>query len=205
MATARPRQPIARPVRRRRQSGLITLALLIVIALAAGLVALLLWVETRDEPEPMIGPGTFNDASGAFRFEVPDGWEVIYESPVTRLIPPNESLPAFTLDARSIDQIALVVNWNCRVLPDFAARATRAIAPWEFTQRYSYVPCATDERVGAYIQSFVTLNDGRSAVIVFGPLDGVNWVVAMSMPFEGQASAALVDTMTAAVLSARRF
>jgi hypothetical protein len=173
---------------------------------AAALVALLFWIRAGSETEPMVGPGRFRDATGMFQFDIPQGWRAIYQGSQTRVEPVGGKLPAYTLDARTVEQISFVVNWNCQMLPAHADQMTRAIMPWPVTPPYIAVPCAQSEGVAAYVQAYATLDDGsgRSAMAVFGPLDGQNWVVAVTDPFQGEASRELVDTMTASVTTSRR-
>jgi hypothetical protein len=197
-----------RPRQRRGGSPWVTLAVLLLIAAAVGLVGLLLWsqIEVRIHSKPMIGPGRFSDATRAMTFEVLQGWEVIHSGSQTQVVRQDGSLPTYDLEIRSMQQMNLVVNWNCPTLANYVAGTVQAISPWDAKIAYIDIPCAQSSMEPAYARVYLTLNDGsgRNAIIVFGPLDGVSWLVVRAQPFTGEFSADLINAMTATVSSARR-
>ena len=87
-----------------------------------------------------------------------------------------------------MQQMNLVVNWSCLTLADYVPDVVKAIAPWEVTITYISVPCSENAAEAAIVRVYVTLNDGsgRNAVLAYAPLDGVTWVVARTVPFEGE-------------------
>jgi len=208
MTTARQSSPPAVRYRRRKRRSfwLLNLAIGVVLLLTIGLAGLLLFNETVNEPEPMLGPGTFPDAANLIRFKVLDGWEVIHAGTATRVKHQSGTFPDYVLAIKQNTQINLVVNWDCTILQERSASIAQAVLPWDVTLQYARIPCAEDLTIPTYGQLYVTLNDGteQQAVVVFGPLDAQNWIVVYAGPFSGEASPTLVEAMTETVRSARR-
>lgn len=196
------------PRARRGTPPLITLAILLVIAAAVGLVGLLAWsqIEADKQTRPMVGPGRFSDATQTYTFEIPEGWKVTHRKTQTQVVREDGTLPGYDLETRSMQQMNLVVNWSCFTLADYVPDAIRAIAPWEVTITYVSVPCSEKSGEAAFARVYVTLNDGsgRNAVLAFAPLDGVTWVVSRTVPFEGESSADLTAAMTQSVTTVQR-
>lgn len=193
---------------RRGSSPLVTLAILAIIAVAMALVGLLIWsqIEVKKQTKPMIGPGRFSDATQTYTFEIGDGWKVIHRKNQTQVVREDGTLPSFDLEVRSMQQMNLVVNWSCLTLADYVPDTIKAISPWDVTITYVSVPCSEKVGEAAIARVYVTLNDGsgRNAVLAFAPLDGVTWVVARTVPFEGESSADLTAALTQAVTTAQR-
>jgi hypothetical protein len=185
-----------------------TLAILAIIAAAVGLVGLLIWsqIEVKKQTKPMIGPGRFSDAAQTYTFQISEGWKVIHRKSQTQVVREDGTLPNYDLEARSMQQMNLVVNWSCLTLADFVPDVVKAIAPWEVTITYVSVPCSENAAEAALVRVYVTLNDGsgRKAVLAYAPLDGVTWVVARTVPFEGESSADLTAALTQSVTTAQR-
>lgn len=198
----------ARPRARRGWSPLTTLVVMLVIAVAVGLVGLLLWsqVEVRRQSRPMVGPGRFSDAGGIMTFKILQGWEVIYQKSQTQVVRQDGSLPTYDVETRSMEQMNLVVNWNCLDLVDRVPDVIKAISPWDAKITYTSVPCSKSVTEAVFVRVYLALNDGsgRNAVIVFAPLDGVTWVVARTLPFQGESTVDLIDGMTTTVTSVQR-
>ena len=114
------------------------------------------------------------------------------------------SLPAYELEVRDMVQMNLVVNWNCPLLPELIPGVMQTIGPQGATITFVSIPCVQKVAEPVNVRVYLTLPDGRSQVFVFGPLDGVSWIVARTVPFEGQSSADLLQAMVQTVTSARR-
>jgi hypothetical protein len=188
---------------RRRTSPLVVLLVGGLIVVAVALVVLLVLLLTRDDPEPMVDSDTAVDEQRTFEFDLPDGWTAVYDGNAIR-VESETDLPAFWVEERSGEEIGLVANWNCPRLVNYVDTVVGLVAPWPLAVVYRDVPCAQDENKPVYGRAYGTLDDGRTALIVFGPLDGVTWVVARSAPFTGEVPAQLADAVTFAVTTARR-
>jgi hypothetical protein len=198
-------------VQRRRAyswSPLFTLFIVLIVGVAAGLIGLVIWsqIAVRSSAKLMIGPGTFTDAQDRAKFDVPAGWEVVHDGAQTRVQRTDGSLPSYEVELKSIQEINLVVNWNCATLPQYVPGMVKGIVPWDATITYTSVPCAQRSDSAVYVHAYLSLNDGsqRIAVLAFAPLDGVTWIVARTDPFTGQSSADLIGAMNTTVTSARR-
>lgn len=179
---------------------------LLLIGLAVLLVGLLVYLLTQDEPGPMLGPGVFADHSGAVEFEVPQGWEVRHAEEVTRVVPVADGWPAFTVTLRTMEQLDLVVNWNCAVLQTRAPRVAHAVFGQDVTIRYAAVPCAQDNAVTqAYGRVDVVLPDGsgHNRLLYFTPVDGSRWLVVRSESYPPEAPPALVEAMSQVITTVR--
>lgn len=204
MATAQ-QTPALRRRPRRRQSPLLTLLILLLVVLAVVLVVALLMMETAEPPAPMLGPGVFADAKNFYRFSVPEGWEAKYNEEATRVERVDGTLPDYDLDIRLDEQLDLVVSLTCSTLYDRSANIARLTSPWDARLATVDVPCRKSQTTPIYTRLYLTLNDGSgNALIVVGPVDGRNWIVARSEPFEGTASSELIAAMSETVTSARR-
>jgi len=184
----------------------VTVLMLLVIAAAAGLLALLIWLQVREDPSPEVQPGLFRDPADSIRFALPEGWDVVHDGPRTRVEHTAGVSPAFWLEVRSIEQVDLVVNWQCLTLVDRAPLMAQAAAPWPVTVVHFEVPCVDDPALPAYVQAYLALADdsGQLAVMVLGPLDGLHWIVVRTDPFTGDWPEPVVAAMTEAVVSVRR-
>lgn len=191
--------------RRNNWTPLLTLLILVLIAGAVGLIALLVWsqVELRESRKPMLGPGTFPDASETYRFQILDGWQVVHQNSQTLIQHRAGSLPTYELEFPGRERMHLVLNWDCGLLLEAVPTVMEAILPWQGTITYTSVPCAQDNTQPAFGRVYLALDSGQIAVVVFGPVDGVTWVVARTVPFAGESSAALIEAMTRTVTSAR--
>ena len=188
---------------RRRTSPLVVLLLGGLIVVAVSLVVVLILLLTRDDPEPMVDVDTAADELRTFEFDLPDGWTAAYDEGTIR-VEGGADLPVFWVEERPSEEIGLVANWNCPRLLNYVDTAVGLVTPWPLAIVYRDVPCAQDENKPVYGRAYGTLDDGRTALIVFGPLDGVTWVVARSAPFSGEVPAELADAATFAVTTARR-
>jgi hypothetical protein len=196
----------SRPRPRSGLSPLSNLVVLMLIVASAGLVGLLIWsqIEVRESLKPMIGPGTFMDSTQTIVFDVPQGWEVFHRKTQTRIESVDGSLPAYDLEILDREQMNLVVNWNCLLLPDLIPGVMQFIGPPGSVITFSSVPCAQDSTAPVTVRVYLSLADGRSQVIVFGPLNGIRWVVTRTVPFEGQSSVDLLQAMVTTVTTSKR-
>lgn len=191
---------------RRRVRRIVTVLSVLAIAIALALVWLMYSIGTAEEPEPMLGPGTFSDASNELKFDVVDGWEVTYQDGQTRIVQVNNNLPAYTIESKSGETLNLSFQWDCKLLARRASEIADRAAPWPVTLTYVAIPCQNDPVQPVYGRLYVTLADGSglSSVLVFGPIDGRTWAVAIAEPFAGESSPDMVEAMTQSVRSARR-
>lgn len=183
---------------------LLNLAIIVVVVLAIGLAGLLVWIRLQDDPEPMRGPGNYPDAQGRIEFGVFSGWEVFHDESKTEVRFIEDLLPRYSIEIWQSVDMSLGQNWNCDNLP--VAQMAQALVPWNVTVTYQALPCADDIAMPVFARVYLTLDDGtdRKAAVVFAPIDGVNWVVARSGPFEEEWPPELIDAMVNSVRSARR-
>jgi hypothetical protein len=183
---------------------LLNFAIIVVVLAAVALAGLLVWARLQNDPEPMRGPGNYPDAGKRIEFGVFSGWEVFHHRGNTEVRFIDDILPRYSVEICESVDMALSSNWNCDNLP--VAQMAQAVVPWEATVTYQALPCAGDMTLPVFARVYLTLDDGtdRKAMVVFGPLDGVNWVVARSGPFEEEWPAELVEAMVNSVRTARR-
>jgi len=182
---------------------LLNLAIIVVLLLAVALAGLLVWSRLQDDPEPMRGPGNFPDAESRIEFGVFSGWEVFHSGADTEVRFIDDLLPRYSIEIWESIDMALGTNYDCDTLP--VAQMAQAVLPWDATVTYQAVPCADDMTLPVFARVYLTLSDGtdRKAAVVFAPLDGVNWVVARSGPFEADWPAEMVEAMVNSVRTAR--
>ena len=177
-----------------------------VLLLAVALAGLLVWSRLQDDPEPMRGPGNFPDAESRIEFGVFSGWEVFHSGSDTEVRFIDDLLPRYSIEIWESIDMALGTNYDCDTLP--VAQMAQAVLPWDAT--VTYQAAFESQRWGrgaaiAFARVYLTLSDGtdRKAAVVFAPLDGVNWVVARSGPFEADWPAEMVEAMVNSVRTAR--
>jgi hypothetical protein len=183
---------------------LLNLAIIVVVLMAVALAGLLVWARLQDDPAPMRGPGNYPDAQNRIEFGVFSGWEVFHRGGETEVRFIDDILPRYSVEIWESNAMSLGTNWNCANLP--VTQMALAVVPWDATVTYQVLPCATDMTLPVFARVYLTLNDGtdRKAAVVFGPLDGENWVVARSGPFEEEWPAELVEAMVNTIRTARR-
>lgn len=204
------------PVRRRRARAarpftVVETLLIVVLIVLVGAIA---WFALRsgddDAGTQQAGPGEVKNAAGDMTFYVYDGWTVTRADGQTRVTHDAGEWPAFELQPLSLEQIGLVTNWSCFILPDraagIAAEAARTLG-LDAALTYAFAPdCDADASAPVYVLAYLALtgDPDQQVMFVLGPLDGQTWVLAHTDPFSFAPSQDMQDAIIDAVVSVRR-